>query len=149
MESRVEKALQNKKNGYSCSQAVVCAYCDLFGIEEKTAFMISEGFGGGMGGMQLTCGAVTALFMLLGIKNSTGNLKMPTSKASTMKLIRDAAQKFKEKNTSIECATLKGIKTGTVLRSCEGCIEDACTIFENYLDSQEKQLCNVADTNLA
>lgn len=149
MESRVQKALQNKKNGYSCSQAVLCTYCDLFGLDEKQAFMISEGFGGGMGGMQLTCGAVTALFMLLGLKNSSANLLAPDSKAATMKLIREAAQKFKEKNSSIECAELKGIKTGTPLRSCEGCIEDACLIFEDCIKTQDKALCNVADTNLA
>ncbi len=149
MESRVQKALENKQNGYTCSQSVICAYCDLFGLDEKQAFMISEGFGGGIGGMQLTCGAVCALFMLLGLKNSTGNLSAPDSKALTMRTIRDAAQKFKERNQSITCAELKGIKTGIPLRSCQGCIQDACLIFEEYLNSQEKQLCNVTDANLA
>ncbi len=149
MESRVQKALQNKQKGYTCSQAVICAYCDLFGVDEKQAFMMSEGFGGGMGGLQLTCGAVTALFMLLGLKNSTGNLTLPDSKAQTYKLIKEAAQKFQDKNGSIECAELKGVKTGKLLRSCEGCIEDACLIFEDYIKMSEKELANVSDTNLA
>ncbi len=149
MESRVQKALQNRQKGYTCSQAVICAYSDLFGMDEKQTFMISEGFGGGMGGLQLTCGAVTALFMLIGLKNSTGNLNSPDSKTATYKLVKEAAQTFEQKNGSINCAELKGVKTGKMLRSCEGCIEDACLIFENYIKANEKVLSNVADTNLA
>ena len=134
MEQRIQSALNKKQNGYNCAQAVVCSYCDLFGIDEATAFKISEGFGGGIGGMQLTCGALLGMFMLLGLKNSTANLNNPDSKASTHSLVKEAAMKFKEKNGSINCAELKGIATGKVLRTCPGCIEDSCRILESYLD---------------
>ena len=42
MSERVKKALENHKHGYNCAQAVVCAYCDLFGVDEKEAFKMSE-----------------------------------------------------------------------------------------------------------
>ena len=62
MDTRVEKTLEKRKQGYNCAQSVVCAYCELFGMDESTAFRLAEGFGGGMGGMQDgTCGAVTAM----------------------------------------------------------------------------------------
>ena len=48
--NRIEKAKELFTNGYNCSQAVVGAYCDLFGMDFETAMKVSEGFGGGMGG---------------------------------------------------------------------------------------------------
>ena len=39
----------------------------------------------------------------------------------------------KEKNTSVLCKELKGITTGTVLRSCRGCVEDAAEILEEIV----------------
>jgi len=130
---RVLQAARLHKQGYNCAQAVVCAYCDLFGIDEKTAFMLSEGFGAGMGSMKGTCGAVSGLIMLLGLKNSSGNCENLT-KAATYKLVKEASSKFEEKNGTLICSELKGINNGVVLRSCDGCIEDACAIFEEYVD---------------
>ena len=64
MENRVERAVTNHNRGYNCAQSVVCAYCELFGMDESAAFRLAEGFGGGMGGMQDgTCGAVAAMYM--------------------------------------------------------------------------------------
>ena len=57
MESRVQKAIDLHHKGYNCAQAVVCAYCDLFGLDEETAYRASEAFGFGMGQMEV-CGAL-------------------------------------------------------------------------------------------
>ena len=43
---------------------------------------------------------------------------------------------IKEKNTSVLCKELKGITTGTVLRSCRGCVEDAAEILEEIVDEK-------------
>lgn len=137
MSDRKSKAFQNRKNGYNCAQAVICAYSELFGLSEKDAFRVSEGFGGGMGGMKETCGAVSAIYMVLGLLNSDGALEKPSSKASTYSLVQQAAEKFKNKSKSTICAQLKGIGTGKPLRSCEGCIEDACDILDEMLKSRE------------
>ncbi|MCI7442072.1 MAG: C-GCAxxG-C-C family protein, partial [Clostridium sp.] len=40
---------------------------------------------------------------------------------------------FREKNTSVICRELKGVDTNVVLRSCDGCIEDAARIAYNVL----------------
>ena len=136
IKDRVKLANEYHKQGMNCSQSVVCAYCDLFGVDKKTAFMMAEGFGAGMGGMQSVCGALTGLFMLLGLKNSSGSTENIT-KAQTAKLVREAAEKFKNKNGSIICSELKGVNTNKVLRSCDGCIEDVCKIFEEYLNDSQ------------
>ena len=137
MKSRISKAIENHKKGMNCSQAVLCTYADIWGLDEKTAFRVAEGFGAGMGGMQSVCGALTGLFMLLGLQNSSGTTENIT-KGATAKLVRDAAAEFNDMNKSIICAELKGIGGKPVLRSCDGCIEDACRIFEEYMASIEQ-----------
>ena len=51
---KVEKALQNHKNGYNCAQSVACVYAKMLGMDEEAVFRLSEGFGLGMGSME-TC----------------------------------------------------------------------------------------------
>lgn len=41
MSTRVKEAEERKKNGYNCTQAVACAYCDLTGIDEEKAGIIT------------------------------------------------------------------------------------------------------------
>lgn len=50
-----------------------------------------------------------------------------------MKKVRELAAEFEQKNGSIVCRELKGIDTGKVLRSCDGCIEDGIRILGEYL----------------
>ena len=69
MESRVEQAVALHQKGYNCAQAIICTYCDLFGVDEQTAYKMSEGFGLGMGMME-TCGALTGGLMMAGLKTA-------------------------------------------------------------------------------
>ncbi|RZT01217.1 C-GCAxxG-C-C family protein [Cuneatibacter caecimuris] len=137
MESRVQKALDLRKKGYTCSQAVACTYCDLAGVDEKTMFRIMEGYGLGMGCMEGTCGSISGAVALAGLKQSTGNLEKPDSKAETYKLAKAIMTVFREKNGATVCRDLKGMETKKLLRDCNGCIEDACLIVEQLL-FQEK-----------
>ncbi len=58
--------------------------------------------------------------MLAGFKNSDGQLNDPKTKAETYKLSARSVRRFEEKNGSLICRDLKGIDTGTVLRTCPG-----------------------------
>ena len=128
----VEKAMQNHKKGYNCAQSVACAFSGAFGIDEGTAFRLAEGFGFGMGAME-ACGAVTAIAMVTGMKESDGNLSSPSTKKVCYEKAKRMIEAFKAKNTSIICSELKGAKTGKPLRGCDGCIEDAVIIIEKEL----------------
>ena len=132
-EERVAEIKDKHTRGYNCAQIVLCSYAEELGIDEETLFRISEGFGAGMGGMMQTCGAVTAMFMALGLANSSGDLQACDTKPQTMKKVRELAAEFEKKNGSIVCRELKGIDTGKVLRSCDGCIEDGIRILGEYL----------------
>ena len=117
----------------NCAQAVVCTYAKELNLDETTAFKIAEGFGGGMGAGSV-CGALTGVFTLLGLLNSSGTTQNIT-KAQTIKLVQSAWINFKELNGSTLCEVLKG-KTGSPSVPCTKCIEDACKIFEE-LKSQK------------
>ena len=133
MKTRVQETIKRHDKGYNCAQAVACTYCDWVGVDEKTMFRITEGLGAGMGNMEGTCGAVTGAGVLAGLKNSTGNIEKPNSKAKTYGLSREIMTQFKGQNGSVICKELKGVGTGKVLRACPDCIRDAARIVENTL----------------
>ncbi len=139
--SRVDLAVQKHEKGYNCCQAVACAYCDLFGMEEEEAFRVTEALGFGLSGLQETCGAVTAMMILAGLKNSDGNLDKPASKRGTYALGKQMADIFQEWNTSILCRELKGKK----LRSCSGCIADAARLTEEILFPDKFDSCSTEE----
>lgn len=130
---RVKRADELHNQGYNCAQAVACAYCDLFNADEKEVFRMMEAYGLGMGDMKCTCGAVSGMVTLAGLKNSDANLDAPKTKGSTYKIAKELTAAFREKNGSVICADLKGVETGEPLRSCKGCIEDAARIIEEKL----------------
>lgn len=130
--NKKELALQYHHSNYNCAQATALAFCDELGLDKETVFKLAEGFGKGMGTFG-TCGAVSGMAIILGAVNSDGDLDAPKSKLSTYKLMEEATAKFLEKNQSVICKDIKGIETGKVLRSCDGCIEDAVDILEEIL----------------
>ena len=132
MTERAERAQQLHNQGFNCAQAVVCAYCDQFGLDEETACKVAEGFGLGMGIMEV-CGALTGAFMLAGMRGSKGVAHPGETKAQTYMSTKALAAAFKEKNGTYLCRELKGVTDGNVRRSCPGCIEDACALIESYL----------------
>ena len=139
MKSRVEETIRRHDKGYNCAQSVACTYCDLVGADEETMFKMTEALGLGMGGMEGTCGAVTGACVLAGMKQSTGHLEKPDSKAASYKLSKEIVKQFEEKNKSVVCRTLKGVDTGNVLLPCAECIRDAAKIAETVLfETQEK-----------
>lgn len=132
MTERMKKVEENHKKGYNCAQAVACAYSDLFGVDEKEAFRAVECFGRGMGVMG-TCGAVSAMAYLVGLKLSDANLENPKTKVDCYNTFQTMNKDFEEKNQSTLCSELKGLHTGVVLRSCPGCMADAAEIVEKHL----------------
>lgn len=131
-ESRIDYAITLHQKGYNCAQAVVCAYADLFGIDENTAYKMSEGFGLGMGMMEV-CGALSGALMLAGLKNSAGSDAPGTTKGSTYKLNRTLGEAFQKETGSVLCHELKGRDTGKPLYPCDACVRHGAKIVEEYL----------------
>jgi C_GCAxxG_C_C family probable redox protein len=137
---RVEDALKKHEQGYNCAQAVSCVFCDKTGVDEETMFRFTEGMGLGMGGMEGTCGAIGAASILSGLKNSSAHLEKPDSKRISYQMSKQCLSDFKDQNGSVICKDLKGIETGTILRSCNDCIADAVRIIETDLFGENNEI---------
>ena len=135
MEKHAEKAIALHHKGYNCAQSVACAFCEELGYDEKEIFRIMEGFGFGMGCMG-TCGAVSAMTAVAGLKESDGNTEKPASKKASYAAAKKMIREFEEKNGSVICRELKGVDTKKVLRSCDGCVQDAAEIAARYLEGE-------------
>ena len=88
--TKAEKAVSLHDKGYNCAQAVVCAFADDLGLDEQTAYKMSEAFGLGVGQMEI-CGAVSGACMVAGMKNSGGLDNIGKTKGETYKINRAIA----------------------------------------------------------
>lgn len=133
MSSYVERAMALHNEGCNCAQAVLCAYSERFGIDERTAFRISEGFGGGIGGSHDgVCGAAAAAYMLAGLKNSSGSAADGLTKKDTYALIRSLSEAFVSENGSSICRELLEMN-GQRRMTCAERVASASRIVERFL----------------
>lgn len=108
MGKRAELARQLFLQGYNCTQSVVGAFIDLFGTDRTAAMKLCEGLGGGIGRMRLTCGAVSAMALVAGLKISHGEPGDLKTRGRLYAVIRAMAEEFRALNGSITCADLLG-----------------------------------------
>ena len=80
--------------GFACSQAVLSAYAAEHGLDKDAALKVSAGFGGGMGRMAQTCGAVTGAYMVLGLKHGAVSGQDQDAKQKTCRLVREFAERL-------------------------------------------------------
>lgn len=133
MGSYIERALALHKEGCNCAQAVLCAYSAQFNLDERMAFRISEGFGGGIGGSHDgICGAAAAIYMLAGLKNSSGAVADGLTKKDTYALIRFLSKAFAEENGSNICRELLELN-GQHKLTCADRVASAGRIVERFL----------------
>lgn len=138
---RKEEAIRKYKSGYSCAQAVACAYADVLDMSEVNAYRLSEGFGGGMGHYGHTCGACSAMVMVASYRLCPNMDHIGTSKEITYPVIKRMVTKFKEANGDIDCFSIlrnaeKGIEDGKRI-SCIHCVEEACEQLDEMLKNLE------------
>lgn len=106
-----ERAFELFNSGCNCSQAVLCAFSDVTGLDNETALKLASSFGGGMGRMREVCGAVSGALMVLGIAKGYSDLSDGNAKKEHYALVQQFAEKFKKENGSIICRELlSGVK---------------------------------------
>ena len=106
VEARTEQAVENFKNGYNCAQAVVMAYADLYSADIETVKMMAAPFGGGMGRLREVCGAVTGMFLILGLEQPNTEPDDKAAKTSSYAAVQRTALTFKDQMGSYICADL-------------------------------------------
>lgn len=110
IDSRVKQAVDFFEQGYNCSQAVFMAYSEKYGIDTETAAKIATSFGGGMGRLREVCGAVSGMFIVLGLAYPATDAKDKASKNENYKLVQKTAKEFKEIMGSYICADILSLK---------------------------------------
>jgi C_GCAxxG_C_C family probable redox protein len=140
-----EKAIQTFRSGLNCSQAVLATFSDELNFNKASALNISSGFGGGMGRLQETCGAVTGSYMVLGIYNGNKYTDNRDKKEATYSMIQSFSEKFKSMNGTTDCRSLIKCDLRTeegqlfakennqYERVCEKCISDSIRIIEELI----------------
>jgi C_GCAxxG_C_C family probable redox protein len=68
MDTRKLIAAEKKRcNSHNCAQAILHTYADVAGIDEESTMNIAGAFGGGMGNLEGTCGALVGAGLVLGL----------------------------------------------------------------------------------
>lgn len=149
-EYRMKKAEDLFMQGFNCSQSVVAAFADVYGLTEEQALRMSAGLGGGIGRMRLTCGAVCALAQLAGMECGSTTPGDREGKSACYKVVQQLAAEFEKEHGSICCMELLKLKRDTPLtyeasertaeyyksRPCVKQVISAARIFAEYLGSK-------------
>ena len=142
--NHAQKAFDLFKSGYNCAQAVAVAFCDLTGLTEKQAARIASGFGGGMGRMREVCGAVSGMFMVLGLLYGYDDPKADVTKKELYTRVQALAEKFKADAGSIICRDiLKNPPADPnpsprtpeyyAMRPCERMVYNAAALMDEFM----------------
>jgi C_GCAxxG_C_C family probable redox protein len=133
-----ERAISHFREGFNCSQSVLMA-C---GGESEAMAKAGAAFGGGMGRLQKTCGAVTGAYIWFGLAYGPEGLPGEEGKARVYDRVREFNRLFVERNGSDLCSELLGedlntpegksriARRGLTESVCEKCITDAIDIIE-------------------
>lgn len=108
-----DKAEAMFKEGFSCSQAVLAAYCEQFGLSKEQAYKLGSGFSGGMH-LDQACGAVTGALMVIGLKYGRIRADDVEAKMNTAKKVVEFGKRFKERHGTISCTELLGCNISTM-----------------------------------
>ena len=145
--SRADKAKEYFKAGYTCSQAVALAFADLTEVDEEQLKKLTLPFGGGIGRLRLTCGAVSGMVAIVGLLSSN-----EATKSDVYGETQTLCKRFEKENGSLLCGDLL---TGANLqvtvggeaekrtdeyykkRPCADLVYSSAKILEEYIESKK------------
>ncbi|MCP4178001.1 MAG: C_GCAxxG_C_C family protein [bacterium] len=139
------------KSGYSCSQAVLAPFAEEFNIDIKQALKISGSFGGGIGGIGLTCGALTGAIMVLGLKYGSTDPKDAEAKKNAKAKGREFIETFRTRFSYVNCNELLGTdisiqenlekaKSSNAFDKCSYFVKGAVEILEEILKEKSNEI---------
>jgi C_GCAxxG_C_C family probable redox protein len=106
MRSPIDRAVAYFNEGYNCAQSVAAAYAEDFGLDLATVLKMTAGFGGGMGGQRETCGAVSAMVFIAGLRFGEYHPDDISAKKQLYSLVKRVMHEFIEEHESTCCRQL-------------------------------------------
>lgn len=110
-----QKAVEHFQD-FNCAQSVFLPFALAWGWDRDAALRVAGAFGGGMGRLQETCGALTGGFMALGLATGQTQAGDAQSKNKTYNRVQELAEQFRKAHGSICCRDLLKVD----LRTPEG-----------------------------
>jgi C_GCAxxG_C_C family probable redox protein len=149
--NRKELAIERFRGDYNCAQSVLSVFGPEYGLSEKDAFRIAWPFGGGMGRLQKTCGAVTGAYMVIGLAWGMKKPETDEEKEKVYQIVREFTARFESHHGATDCLTLLGRDISTVegrqkakedeifSQRCEKYVGDAVAILEDLLKAEQTE----------
>ena len=144
MATPVEIAATVFSQNFNCSQSVLSAFAEQFGLDRETALKLASPFGGGMARRGEVCGAVTGALLALGLARGADK---PAGKEEIYRLSQEFMRLFEQKHPSLLCrdliatdiSTPAGYQAATEKRVfttiCPLLVKDAVEIVQNLLET--------------
>jgi len=147
------KAAELFLGGYNCAQSVAVAFCDLTGLDEKTAARMVSAFGGGMGRLREVCGAVSGMFFVLSYLYGYDTAGNDVRKKRRYTDVQALAAGFQERCGSIICREiLKNPPTDPTpsprtaeyyrVRPCARMVLVAGQLLDEFIAAHPQEECN-------
>ena len=139
-----EKAVQYYQDGYLCSQSVLAAYAEEYGLTEELALKLGTCLGAGMRKGEV-CGACTGALMVLGLMHDDPKNRK-TAYENTKQFLND----FRDVNGSYLCNDLLGCDVRTpegvqyarnhhlFTEFCPKMVASAVEILEKIMSAQKE-----------
>ena len=139
-----EKAVQYYQDGYLCSQSVLAAYAEEYGLTEELALKLGTCLGAGMRKGEV-CGACTGALMVLGLMHDDPKNRK-TAYENTKQFLND----FRDVNGSYLCNDLLGCDVRTpegvqyardhhlFTEFCTKMVASAVEILEKIMSAQKE-----------
>ena len=151
MSEKTRHATERFRSGFNCSQSVLSAFAEDFGLSRDSCLRLASPFGSGIARMQETCGAVTGALMAIGLKYGKGENGTEDDKTIAYRQSQFLVNEFKKRNTTICCRQLldgydmnspqemaKIMELDLYNNYCLKYIQDAVEITETILSDKEK-----------
>jgi C_GCAxxG_C_C family probable redox protein len=112
----VEKAAQlaysYESKYYACSQTVLAALMETFGIGDLNVLRAATNFAGGVARRGTACGSLSGGLIMLGYLTGRGDLEMIEQYQRGMKFADKLCSKFEENYGTVVCKEIQKIKFG-------------------------------------
>ncbi len=141
-----DEAVALFRSGANCAQSVVGVFAKECGLDFERAMLLASSFGAGMGRLREVCGAVSGMFMVIGLKEGYCDLKCKAAKGQHYARVQALAAEFKRKTGSLICRELLGLPKGADVsvseerteeyyrkRPCQAMVGLAAQIVEDHL----------------
>ena len=141
MGDKIEKVIE-RFGAFDCSQAILAAWCEDYGLDVETALKLSCGLAVGMARLGHTCGAVSGAYLVIGLKHGKCQPDDSGAKEKTFALIQEFDRLFVERHGSTNCRELMGVDMRygdmeivreQVQKKCPVLVRDAAETLEAIL----------------